>query len=130
MRGLFVLGVFLILIIPFAFSQECGDLICDSGENVSCLSDCVGDDFEEIAPSPNDSAIEEELAALEKSNDSPGLIIKVIIFISVLFILGIVCFIIYIRMRKGSEVSEQGESAEKVFVQPQSDVVVSGQGLE
>ncbi len=36
-----LLIAFLVFVIPLAFAQECGDLICDDGEDTLCPEDCM-----------------------------------------------------------------------------------------
>jgi hypothetical protein len=79
-----LLVVFFILIIPFGVSEE------------------------EIAPAPDYSTIEEELAALEKASDSSenGSMIKVVLVILAIVALLIVMFFLYRNLKKEDVASE------------------------
>lgn len=83
LKNLFVLIALFVLITPFGFSQE-----------------------EEIAPAPNYSEIDNELASLEGASDSSGLGAKIILIFSVLVILAIVGFFIY-NKNKNTEVAQE-----------------------
>ena len=144
-----ILAIFLFSFIPLVFSQECGDFVCDVGEEATCPSDCTGEnivnpeeiayDEEEIAPAPDEITYEEEMTyedeevTLETSNDGEilndnndnfsNIGINILIVVSVLILIGAIGFIIYLKVKKKSSSSP----ASPVSVKPQAPAVVSAQ---
>ena len=107
--------VLLILFAPLVFSQEeCGDSICEVGEETTCPSDCTGLSLEnetlptnETAPTGEqvsvDTTSESDIVASEKSGFFSSLAFKIIIVLLVLIAIGIVGFVVYNKMRKGEQ---------------------------
>lgn len=90
LRRLFLLIAFSILIVPFGLSQE------------------------EIAPTPDYLAIEEELGVLKEASESleGESMVKIVLIILGVVVLGVVVFFIYRKAKEDGNASENDKDAE------------------
>lgn len=111
MRKLFfAIMVLSILFSSFVFSQECGDFVCDAGEDASCPSDCTPNDTGEqnIMMSQNLDNENNILGEAGQSSFFSSNIFKTIIILLILIVLGVVGFFIY-RKTKNDRVAAENQ---------------------
>lgn len=120
MRSLFVV-LFCLMFFPFVLSLECGDFICEVDENITCPSDCDGEDAE------NDQSgtliINEEdmlnesfdvITVSDEAGDSSSSMFKIIAILLVLVVLSVIVFFIYRKAKEDGNVSVNLASEESL----------------
>ena len=110
-RLFFAIMVLSILFSSFVFSHECGDFVCEAGEDASCPPDCTPGDAGvpvtagvpatagvpgDIVAGVSDSS-DNALSEVEGSSFFSSNMFKIVVVLLILIILGAIGFILYRR---------------------------------